>query len=163
MTGRSMFRFKPDFRDFGMLGEVCRIGTPNSLQTGYLALRGVLVNAIILRYVGEIGISAFSAADSFLGLFWAVPTGMLAVSLMVFAISIGEGDRKTLTDVMRNALRRFIPLMTAISVLLIVAAKPLTMLYYQDVSSPHTLSVMDRQRIKMCRSEFLQRSMGLFL
>ena len=87
LRGRSMFRFKPAFRDFGLLAEVFWVGLPNSLTTGFIAIRGVLVNALILRYVGEVGISAFSTANSFLGLFWAVSTGMLAVSHMVFANS----------------------------------------------------------------------------
>ena len=136
LNGRSMFRFKPVFRDFGMLGEVFRVGIPNSLTLGYLVIRGILVNALILRYVGEVGISAFATANSLLALFWAVTSGMIAVSRMVFSISIGEGDRKTLTDVMRNALSRFVPLMAVISALLILLARPLTLLYYRDVSAP---------------------------
>lgn len=136
LAGKSIFQLHMRLRDWGMLKELVRVGLPNSLTTGYVALRGVLVNALILRYVGETGISAFSTANSFLGLFWAVPTGMLAVSRMVFGVSIGEEDRKTLTDVMRNALYRFVPLMTGISVLLILLSRQLTFLYYQDVSAP---------------------------
>ena len=119
LTGRSIFRLHMRLRDWSMLRELLRVGLPNSLTTVYVALRGVLINALILRSVGELGISAFSTANSFLGLFWAVPSGMLAVSRMVFGVSIGEEDRKTLTDVMRNALYRFVPLMAGISALLI--------------------------------------------
>ena len=136
LTGRSIFRLHMRLRDWSMLKELLRVGLPNSLTTVYVALRGVLINALILRSVGELGISAFSTANSFLGLFWAVPSGMLAVSRMVFGVSIGEEDRKTLADVMRNALYRFVPLMAGISALLILLARPLTFLYYQDVSDP---------------------------
>ena len=136
LAGRSIFRFYPTFRDWGMLRDVIRVGIPNSLTTGYVALRGVIVNALILRYVGNVGISAFSTSNSFLGLFWAVPAGMLAVSRMVFGVSIGEEDRKTLTDVMKNALFRFAPLMAGISVLLMLLARPMTLLYYKDTSAP---------------------------
>ena len=136
LAGRSIFRLRVRLRDWGMLRELVRVGIPNSLTTCYVALRGVLINALILRYVGELGISAFSTANSFLGLFWAVPNGMLAVSRMVFGVSIGEEDRKTLADVMLNALYRFVPLMAGISALLILLARPLTFLYYHDVSAP---------------------------
>ena len=136
LAGRSIFRFHMRFRDRGMLRELVRVGIPNSLTTCYVALRGVLINALILRYVGELGISAFSTANSFLGLFWAVPNGMLAVSRMAFGVSIGEEDRKTLTDVMRNALVRFVPLMAGIAAVLILLARQLTFLYYHDASAP---------------------------
>ena len=136
LAGRSFFRFHMRFRDRGMLRGLVRVGIPNSLTTCYVALRGVLINALILRYVGELGISAFSTANSFLGLFWAVPNGMLAVSRMAFGVSIGEEDRKTLTDVMRNALLRFAPLMAGIAAVLILLARQLTFLYYQDASAP---------------------------
>ncbi|MBO5640219.1 MAG: ATP-binding protein [Oscillospiraceae bacterium] len=136
LSGRSIFRLHVRLRDWSMLRELVRVGMPNSLTTGYVALRGVLINALILRYVGELGISAFSTANSFLGLFWAIPNGMLAVSRMVFGVSIREEDRKTLADVMRNALYRFVPLMAGISALLILLARPLTFLYYQDASAP---------------------------
>ena len=136
LAGRSIFRFHMRFRDRGMLRELVRVGIPNSLTTCYVALRGVLINALILRYVGELGISAFSTANSFLGLFWAVPNGMLAVSRMAFGVSIGEEDRKTLADVMQNALLRFAPLMAGISAVLILLARQLTFLYYHDASAP---------------------------
>ena len=136
LSGRSIFRLHVRLRDWSMLRELVRVGMPNSLTTGYVALRGVLINALILRYVGELGISAFSTANSFLGLFWAIPNGMLAVSRMVFGVSIGEEDRKTLADVMKNALYRFVPLMAGISALLILLARPLTLLYYHDASTP---------------------------
>ena len=136
LAGRSIFRFRMRFRDRGMLRELVRVGIPNSLTTCYVALRGVLINALILRYVGELGISAFSTANSFLGLFWAVPNGMLAVSRMAFGVSIGEEDRKTLADVMQNALLCFAPLMAGISAVLILLARQLTLLYYQDASAP---------------------------
>jgi Na+-driven multidrug efflux pump len=63
-----------------------------------LAIRGVVVNMLLVQYVGSVGISAFTAANTLLGLFWAIPNGMLAVSRMLISISVGEEDRKTLVD-----------------------------------------------------------------
>ena len=37
--------------------------------------------------------SAFSASNSFLGVIWALPFGMVSVERMLFSISMGEEDR----------------------------------------------------------------------
>ena len=93
LAGRSIFRFHMRFRDRGMLrsssGSAYRIPLHHMLcrAPGKLVLAST---RRILRYVGELGISASSTANSFLGLLLAVPNGMLAVSRMAFGVSIGE-------------------------------------------------------------------------
>ena len=82
------------------------------------------------------GISAFTAANSLLAIVWAIPTGMVNVSRMLISISVGEEDRKTLTDTMRNAFFHFVPLMCAIIAVVMALAVPLTRLYYQDPGDP---------------------------
>lgn len=91
---------------------------------------------LTMSFVGSVGISAFAAANSFLGLFWALPSGMLAVSRMLISVSVGEEDRESLQNVMRIMFFRYLPLMSAISLGLIAAAVPMTRLYYQDVNDP---------------------------
>lgn len=116
--------------------QIIRIGIPGAASYGYQALRGFIVNYLLDVYVGPKGISAMTASDNLLRIGWALPTGMLAVSRMVMSISIGEEDRQTLTDVMRNMFKRFVPLMTAIDIIIICLAKPLTCLYFRDASDP---------------------------
>ena len=116
--------------------EILRIGTPGAMGYVYQTARGLIVNALVLTYVGGAGLSAFAASNSLLSLFWAVPGGMAAVSRMIFSVGVGEEDRQTLVDAMRTALRRFLPLMAAISLGIILMAVPFTRLYYRDVSDP---------------------------
>ncbi len=135
-SGKSMFRLfrKPsglkDFRDILVKGY------PGALSNIYQTVRGLIVNALILAYVGNVGISAFTASDSVLRIIWAFPAGVVAVSRMLMSISVGEEDRKSLVDAMRVALYRCIPIQCAISALLIVLAVPLTCLFYRDPSQP---------------------------
>ncbi len=117
-------------------GEIIRIGVPGAMSYGYQTLRGFIVNGLITAFVGSVGLSAFTAANTLLGFVWALPGGMLAVSRMLISISVGEEDRQTLTDVMRNMFFRFLPLQAVVSALIIVCAVPLTRLYYQDASAP---------------------------
>ena len=116
--------------------EIFRIGAPGALSHGYQALRGLIVNMLTLSFVGNMGISAFTASNSFLCLFWAIPSGMLAVSRMLISIAVGEEDRESLQNVMRIMFLRYLPLMSAIAALLMAAAVPMTHLYYQDPGDP---------------------------
>ena len=116
--------------------EIVKIGAPGAFSYGYQTARGLIVNMLTMSFVGSVGISAFAAANSFLGLFWALPSGMLAVSRMLISVSVGEEDRESLQNVMRIMFFRYLPLMSAISLGLIAAAVPMTRLYYQDVNDP---------------------------
>lgn len=116
--------------------QMVKIGIPGAATYAYQTLRGLIVNKLLTIYVGAVGVSAFASADNLLRIAWALPIGMLAASRMVMSISIGEEDRQTLTDVMRNMFKRFVPLMCAVSLLIMMTAIPLTRLYYRDMSDP---------------------------
>ncbi len=137
--------------DWHESARILKIGVPGAIGNVYNAIRGVIVNSLILTYVGAVGISAFTAVNSFLSLFWAIPGGMLVVSRMMMSVSVGDEDRKSLTDVMRTALFNFIPLMLAIAVAIMVFAQPLTRLYYRDPSDPvYMMSVMGFRILPFC-------------
>ena len=135
-SGRSQLQFilkKPDPQECASL---IRIGLPGAMINGYQTFRGLIVNRLLEVYVGAVGISAFAAANNLLALFWAVPVGMQAVSRMLMSVAIGEEDRRSLTEVMRVAIRQYIPLMCAIAAVVILLAQPLTHIYYKDTSDP---------------------------
>lgn len=117
-------------------GQIIKIGLPGAASTIYQSVLGIFVNGLITAYVGSAGLSAYAASDSVLNFFWSIPAGMLAVSRMLFSISIGEEDRQTLTDVMRNMFRCFAPLMCAVSVVIILLAEPLTQQFFRNPSAP---------------------------
>ena len=71
----------------------------------------------------------FTTANNLLGIVWAIPNGMLAVSRLMISVSAGEEDRQTMVDVMRNMLIRFVPLMCAVSVCVALLAEPFTRLF----------------------------------
>ena len=134
--GRFELRFSWKNIQWKEAGSLIRIGFPGAAGTGYQTIRGFIVNMLITQYVGTNGLSALAAANTLLGLAWAVPNGMLNVSRMMISVSVGEEDRQTLTDTVKNAVHRFIPLMCIISAIIILLAVPLTTLYYQVPSDP---------------------------
>ena len=126
------FRLSLRARDWAEAGEILRIGLPGAATTLYQTARGLIVNKLLELFVGSVGISAFAAANNLLALVWAIPCGMQAVSRMVISVSVGEEDRQTLTDVMRVMFRRFLPLMTAVVLAVILSAVPLTRIFYRE-------------------------------
>ncbi|MBR5338811.1 MAG: ATP-binding protein [Lachnospiraceae bacterium] len=133
------------------LGEIFRIGLPGAAVNLYQTLRGLIVNYLVTSFVGSAGISAFAAANNLLGVVWAVPAGMLAVSRMMISVSVGEEDRRTLTDVMRVMFSRFIPLMCGIVAVVIVLARPLTGIFYQDPAEPvYRMTVWGLRILPLC-------------
>lgn len=136
IRGKSLLRLQFRKIRWKESAEIFKIGVPGALSYGYQALRGLIVNMLTLSFVGSVGISAFTASNSFLCLFWAIPSGMLAVSRMLISIAVGEEDREGLQNVMRIMFFRYLPLMSAIAALLIAAAVPMTHLYYQDPGDP---------------------------
>ena len=151
VSGRSHLRFtlkKPDPKESANL---FRIGLPGAMINGYQTFRGLIVNKLLEVYVGAVGISAFAAANNLLALFWAVPVGMQAVSRMLMSVAIGEEDRRSLTEVMRVAVRQYIPLMCAISAALILLAQPLTHIFYKDPSDPvYMMTVWGFRILPLC-------------
>ena len=136
ITGRSELRFTVKHIDWRETGSIVGIGISGALSNVYQTVRGLIVNHLILLYVGSVGVSAFAAADNLLRIFWAIPTGMVVVSRMLISVSIGEEDRRSVTDVMRVMLMRYVPLMACVSALIILCAVPLTRLFFRDPSDP---------------------------
>ncbi len=150
-SGKSLLKFSMKDLRWREAGEIFKIGCPGALGNGYQALRGVLVNGMILSGVGAVGISAFTAANTLMNLFWTIPTGMIVVSRMLISVSVGEEDRQTLTDVMKTALFRCVPLMCAVSALIILCAEPLTRLYYRDPAEPvYQMTVWGFRLLPIC-------------
>lgn len=130
---------------------ILKIGYPGGLSFAYQTLRGFIVNGLIVAYVGSIGLSAFAACNTFLNIFWSIPIGMVTVSRMLIGISIGEEDRKSLTDIMRVMFWRCVPLMCVISAILILCAVPLTNLYYQNPADPvYAMTVSGFRILPIC-------------
>ena len=132
LSGKSIFHITLRAPRWEEAGEILRIGLPGAASNLYQTARGLIVNKLLEVFVGSAGISAFAAANNLLGLVWALPGGMLAVSRMVISVSVGEEDRQSLTDVMRVMFRRFLPLMGAVSLAVILSAVPLARIFYRD-------------------------------
>ena len=136
LFGKSHMKLRLKQLPWRETGEIIRVGIPGALCTGYQTARGLIVNWLLEAFVGTVGISALATCNNLLALFWAIPTGMLAVSSMMINVSVKEEDRQTLTDVMRVMFRRYLPLMCVVSAILIACAEPLTRIFFRNPTDP---------------------------
>ena len=131
--------------------DIARLGYPGALSRFVETFRCLIVNFLVLRYVGSVGLSAFAASNSFLAVIWALPFGMVAVCRMFFSISAGEEDRRFLADSMYIGLTRGMLIMAGVAAALFLSAVPLTRLFYQDPSDPvFDMTVMGFRLLPMC-------------
>ena len=129
---------KPVFRRiaWGESVRVAAVGFPGAASLLYQTVRGLIVNNLLTLHTGSMGLSAFAAANNLLGIFWALPGGILAVSRLLISVSEGEEDRRTLADIMRVVLKCFVPLVLVVDLLIMALSVPLARLFFQDPAVP---------------------------
>ena len=116
--------------------KITRTGIPGAASQGYQTIRVFTLNWLMATFVGKAGISAYTASGNLIVLFWAIPSGMLAVSRLMMSVSKGEEDRQTLTDVMRVMFKRYLLLMGLVCAVIISCAVPLTRILFRDPTDP---------------------------
>ena len=136
LSGRSLLRIRLQRLQWAECGKMIRIGSPGALGKGYETLLGFVVNYLIIKYVGTIGLSAITAARSGLAIFWSVHTGMIAVSRLMFSVSFGEKDRKALSDTMRVIIKRYLPVACAVMAVILLSSRPITKIFCRDEADP---------------------------
>ncbi len=144
---KSMFRLSLKPSGPSEILNIMKTGYPGAMTNGYQTVRGIIVNSLMVAFVGSAGLSAFAAVNSFLAVFWAIPAGMQAVGRMLISVSVGEEDRRSLIDIMRIGCRKCVLLMGAVSALLILLAVPITTLFYRNPAEPVFQMTVDGFRI----------------
>ena len=131
--------------------EILSTGLPGAMSCAFQTVRRLIVNHLVEITLGSVAISAFVASDSLLAIFWAIPSGMLAVSRMMISISVGEEDRRTLTDVMRVMFLRFVPLMCVVAAGIMLCAEPFTRVFFRDPTQPiYHMTVQGFRILPLC-------------
>ena len=150
-AGKSKMKFSiSKYSMSGTLGILKR-GYPGALSRFVELFRCIIVNALIMEYVGSVGLSAFAAINSVMAVFWPLPFGMLAVTRMMLGVSIGEEDRKSLVDVNKIVLVRCVLLQCVVSLFIILISGPLTQMFYRDITDPvYNITAMGFRMMPLC-------------
>ncbi len=127
------------------------LGYPGSLSRFMEMFRCMIVNSLILHYVGSVGLSSFAASNSVMAIFWSLPFGMMAVDRMLLCVSMGEEDRKGTLDIMHVITRWGVLFILCIAILLSLSAELLTRLFFQDPADPvYGMTVMALRLLPFC-------------
>ena len=117
------------------LVDICIKGWPAAGTFLMIAVRGFLLNALILKYVGKEGMTAFSAIASFGSIYWAVPAGMSSALITLASVYTGEKDADALEVLVGVYFKRALPLVILVSLLLSALCYPLTNIFFHDPAS----------------------------
>lgn len=149
--GKSEWKFSVKNCEWQDATRIVTLGYSGALSRFVEMFRCLIVNFLILRYVGSVGISSFAASNSVMALCWPVPYGMMAVARMFFSISVGEEDRRSLIDEMKIIMTRGMIIILTIVAALVIFAKPLTEMFFRDPSDPvYYYTVMGFRLLPFC-------------
>ncbi len=135
LTGKATILFRFRGIAWSDLGEIIKIGFPGAIVTFCLAVRGIVLNALLLRYAGNDGISALSALNTCGGLLFAISAGLGSATRLLVSIYIGEEDPVSLKIVMQTALTRGVAMVCGAAALVFLLARPLSGLFFPDPAS----------------------------
>ena len=150
-TGKSEMKFS--LRSFRMKKclDIVQMGYPGAISRFVEMFRCFIVNLLILRYVGSGGLSAFAASNSVMAIFWPVPFGMMAVTRMMLGISIGEEDRSSLVGTCRVFMRNCMVFQLCLTALLVLLARPFTLLFFRDPADEvYQMTLMGLRILPLC-------------
>ncbi|MCR5267872.1 MAG: ATP-binding protein [Lachnospiraceae bacterium] len=150
-AGKSKMRFSVKEFNLRDCTSIMRLGYPGAISRFVEMFRCFVVNILILSCVGSVGLSAFAAVNSVMAVFWPIPFGMVAVTRMLLGISIGEEDRKSVTDIMRITYIRCFIVQCVLSGVIVALATPLTRMFYRDMSdSVYDMTLMGFRILPLC-------------
>lgn len=151
IRGKSEWRFSLKNCDWRDAGQTVKLGYSGALSRFVEMFRCLIVNYLVLQYVGSVGLSSFAASNSVLALFWPVPFGMMAVARMLFSIAVGEEDRRSIADVMKIVATRGMAVVLVMVAAIVLLAEPLTRMFYRDPSDPvYSYTVMGFRLLPLC-------------
>jgi len=126
ILGKSEWKFSLKGCQWHDAPEVVKLGYSGALSRFVEMFSCLIVNFLVLKYVGSVGVSSFAASNSVLAVFWPVIFGMVAVGRMLFTIYTGEEDRRSLVDVMKIVMTRGLAVVHVMVAGLVLLAEPLT-------------------------------------
>ena len=118
------------------LPDIARNGFPMAGTQFMLAFKAILINLVVSKYAGSDGLAAFAAVNSFGYVYWAVPAGMSSALVSLASIYSGEKDKSAIELLMRIYLKKAIPVVAGVGVMLALLAYPLTNLFFHEFDGP---------------------------
>ena len=151
LRNKPQMLLSPKEIDWNEAKNIVVLGYPGSISRFVEMFRCIIVNGLILQYVGSVGLSSFAASNSVMAIFWSLPFGMFAVQRMLHSVSIGEEDRKGTLDIMHVITRWGALFVLCVAIAVCLLAEPFTRLFFQDPADPvYGMTVMALRILPFC-------------
>lgn len=135
MGGKVTFKISFKDLDFRELPYVIKNGLPAAGTQFMQVLRGYILNNLILNLAGSAGLEAFTAVCSFGYVYWAVPEGVSSAFINLASVYTGEKDKTAIELLLKIFLKRALPQVIGVSLILSCLAYPMTNIYFHDPAS----------------------------
>ena len=147
-SGRSQLKMGRKYFDLKVLGSMIVIGTPGAVLVFMVAIRGIVINRVLLAYAGNNGLSAQSAFNMISGLIYAFALGTGATLRMLASVFYGEEDRDSLRRLLKLTTSTTIPISFGIAAIVVLVSGLVTGLFFPDRTSE--VFTLTRQLMTIC-------------
>ncbi len=134
-TRKAQLKYKLKNALWSDLFQLVQIGFPGALLVFCLAVRGTLINRILLKYAGNDGLSAMSSFNMVIGFFIAFGLGNGAVVRMLISVFIGEENRSSMKKTLKIVFTKCLLLSFVITGIILAIAPVLTEVFFPDRTS----------------------------
>ncbi|MBQ9443706.1 MAG: ATP-binding protein [Lachnospiraceae bacterium] len=132
---KAVIRFSLESIVLSDIKDILIYGLPGAVVQFCISARGLIINALIQRFVGPDGLAAYSAIYSFGCVYWAVPAGVTSAVMVLGSVYAGEEDKAGLKILMRTFLTRGVGLVTVAAVIVSACCYILTNMFFHDPST----------------------------
>ncbi len=135
LGNKAVIRFDAKSIVFTDVKDILVYGLPGAVSQFCISIRGYILNAIILHYVGQDGMSAYSAVFSFSCVYWCVPAGATSAVMVLGSVLAGEEDRAGLKVLMKTFLTWGLGLAMLAALIEAALCYPFTNVFFHDPTS----------------------------
>ena len=135
LTKKAQLRFGTKKIIWKQTSDIIRIGLPGALLIFCIALNGIVINRLLLRYAGDDGLSAMSAFNMIRGILIAYCLGNGTAVRLLVSVFAGEEDRGAIRSLFKILSTKALALSAAVAVAVVLLAAPLAGIFFPDRNS----------------------------
>ena len=117
------------------LGRLIKIGIPGALLVFCIALRGMVLNRILLKYSGNDGLSAMSSFNMICGFLIAYCLGNGSVVRMLTSVFVGEEDKHSMKKALKLVFTKGLLMSVVFTIFILLIAPFVTSIFFPDNTS----------------------------
>ena len=135
LTERAQLHYHRKNIPWNLCPEMVKIGVPGAVLVFCLAIRGIVINRILLKYAGSDGLSAMSAFNLICGLFLAYCLGNGSVVRILISVFVGEEDKDAMKQVVKTVFTKGLALSCVVAGAILAASPLLASIFFPDRTS----------------------------